>query len=671
MTTKPIYLSVLLFGLGACAWQASAQPAFDSTGDGMLNGTYYFRQVLYDAVQQDSMSLVGNIAFDGQGNYTLSNATILDAATGSSTPQSFSASGTYAVAASGQAILTAFNPTVNATDQIVGLVSPSGLLIGSSTENTVGYNDLFIAAPVGSVPATNATLSGSYRVAYFDPTYPGDAILNFNANGNGNIGNVTTTQYVENASTTAAKVDTRTPTLTGVTYSFSDGAAQINFGGKVSGTNFVAGTEILYTTPDGNFIFGGSFNGFDMFVGVRNAASAPANSQALYYQAGTDDDFTGFPNNNGLDSYFGAANVLSNNSIIAHQRLNLGGSEDYTYYDFYTQNSDGSASDSFYQYWSTADGTVRIGYGAPDPSSGINSIGINVAFQGPALNPTGSVYLSPVGVVNAASNAPFTAFVSPGEFVTLYGAGIANTTDSAGLPFPKKLDGVTVTVNGVQAPIYFVSPNQISIVVPYITTPGSIAQIQVNNNGVASNTVTPFTGTTSVGVFTTDQTGIGIAAAERQNDNYSIVSESNPAQANDALALYVSGMGAVSPAVSDGQAAPSSPLSNTQQSPAIFFYDTQDANTAQAMPAFSGLAPGFAGLYQINFSMPSGLSSNDTILDLYSGLDSETLESILPVSAGGSARPAAHPQKHPRITRHKHNPAPHLRGSRRTVSEPR
>lgn len=668
MRTKPIYLAVLLFGIGACAWQASAQPQFDSSGDGTLNGTYYFRQVLYDAQSGDSMSLVGNIDFDGQGNYTLNNATILDAATGSSTPQSFSASGTYSVAASGEAILTAFNPNVNTTDEIIGLVSPNGVIIGSSTENTEGYNDLFIATPIGSLPPTTATLSGSYQVAYYDPTYAGDAILNFNADGNGTIGNVTTTQYVENVSSTAANVDTRTPTLHGVTYSFSNGAAQINFGGKVSGSTFIAGTEILYISPDGNFVFGGSLDGFDIFVGVRNATTTPANSQALYYQAGTDSDYTGYPNNNGLDSYFGAANILSNNSVISHQRLNLGGSEDYTYFDLYTQNGDGSATDSFYQYWSTQDGTIRIGYGAPDATTGINSIGINVAFQGPALNPVGSVYISPVGAVNAASNAPFTAFVSPGEFLTLYGAGLANTTDSAGLPFPKNLDGVVVTVNGVQAPIYFVSPNQISLVVPYITAPGSVAQIQVNNNGVDSNVVTAFTGVTSVGVFTNNPVGgTGIAASERPD--FSIVSESNPALIGDTIAAYISGMGAVSPAVADGAAAPDSPLSNTDQSPAVYLYDTKDANAAQATTAFSGLAPGFAGLYQINFTIPSGLSTNDAILDIYSGLDSETLESILPVSTGGSARPSARPHKHARFTRHKRNPVQHALG--RPASAPR
>ncbi len=69
-------------------------------------------------------------------------------------------------------------------------------------------------------------------------------------------------------------------------------------------------------------------------------------------------------------------------------------------------------------------------------------------------------------------------------------------------------------INQVQAPIYYVSPTQISVIVPYITTPGSVAQIQVINNGANSNVVTQFTGTTSVGVFTNNPVGgIGYAAA--------------------------------------------------------------------------------------------------------------------------------------------------------------
>ena len=97
-------------------------------------------------------------------------------------------------------------------------------------------------------------------------------------------------------------------------------------------------------------------------------------------------------------------------------------------------------------------------------------------FRRPSFSGSG-VYLSPVGVVNAASSAPFTAQVAPGEFLTLYGSGLAPTTASASLPFPKLFNGVQVLINSLAAPIYYVSPTQISVVVPYLRSPNSVAQI--------------------------------------------------------------------------------------------------------------------------------------------------------------------------------------------------
>ncbi len=158
--------------------------------------------------------------------------------------------------------------------------------------------------------------------------------------------------------------------------------------------------------------------------------------------------------------------------------LTYGGSSDFTYSDSYTLNSDGSSDDTAFaqHYVSSADGTIRIGYGIGP------FLSINVAFQAPAFSGSG-VYLSPVGVVNAASSAPFTAQVSPGEFLTLYGSGLAPTTATASLPFPTIFNGVQVLINQVAAPIYYVSPTQISMIVPYATKPNSVAQIQVANNG--------------------------------------------------------------------------------------------------------------------------------------------------------------------------------------------
>ncbi len=493
---------------------------------------------------------------------------------------------------------------------------------------------------------------------------PGDALFTMSANGAGNIGTVSVNGYVNSNSSAS------TETLSNVTYSFQNGGAQINFGG--SSSSLIYGTEVLYTTPDGNFIFGGSANGFDMFAGVKAATANPTNYDGLYYQAGLDLDEA--PASSGytlLDSYFGSLQAFSQN-IIGDQRTNsqlvYGGSSDFTYYDSYTLNGDGTSTDSTFvqDYVSSADGTIRIGYGLGP------YLALNIAFQAPAMSGSG-VYLSPVGVVNAASSSPFTSFLSPGEFLTLYGSGLASTTNSAAVPFPTNLSNVQVLINQIPAPIYYVSPTQISVIVPYITTPGSVAQIQVVNNGKNSNIVTQFTGLTSVGAFgyspsnPSQADGIGYAAAERPDG--SVISKSNPALVGETEALYLAGMGAVSPSVTDGAAAPSSPLSNTTATPAIYLYDSS-GNSATPTVTFSGLAPGFAGLYQINFTIPSGLVAGDAEIEI-EGPDSDSLEALLPLSTSTSAAtPAARvksPSQRPHLTRHR-LPAGQLRFSARAGS---
>jgi uncharacterized protein (TIGR03437 family) len=649
----------------------------------MLSGTYYVRQVIYFVQTTQSpqgtvggaINTYGNITFDGNGNFTFSG-TFLDPSI-SNVGTQFTSSGTYVISASGMGYMTEINNQegFSSSDLIVGMVSPKGIFIGSSTQNADGFNDLVIAAPVGSTQATNATLSGSYQVAYMDPTFAGDAIFNMTADGKGNIGTVNVTGYV-------GTNDASTETLTGVTYAFTNGAAQLMLGGDTN-NSLVAGTSLLYISPDGNFVFGGSANGFDMFVGVLNATSDPSNYDALYYQAGLDFDLTqaassGFAY---LDSYYGAISAFSGN-MIGHQSLNLqvgyGGAADNTYYDSYMLNGDGSSSDiDFAQnYWSSADGTMRIGYGA---SAGFLSL--NVALQAPTLSGSG-VFLNPQGVVNAASSAPFTAHISPGEFLTLYGSGLAPSAAGApSLPLPTKLNGVQVMINGIAAPINFVSATQISVVVPFFTTQ-STAQIKVINNGKSSNTVSMFVGTTSGGVFTFDpEGGIGNAAAQDITAGYALVSGSSPAQIGDTVAVYLAGLGAVNPALTnDGDPGASSPPYNeTPQLPLVLINDSASVQT-QATVSFAGLAPGYAGLYQINFTVPSGVALGGTTLEIVGvdssgATDSDTYEAAFQVGtpAAASVSPAARAKpagQKPLIHRHRMARAGVVTTNRSRASQP-
>src|ERR1700722_905625 len=264
MKTKTTTLLVLL--VAACALPCAAQPAFNPDGDALLGGTYYMRQVFYflsnQGVVAETVNVQGNIAFSGDGNYDFSGS-VLDTAVGTK-PQLFTTSGSYVISASGEGYISPIYQT-GFNGSIVGLVS-QGIFIGS-IPGTVGCNSMFIAVPVGPTQATNATLKGDYTVAYFDPLFltsasalpGGDAIFNMSADGNGNIGNISATSYTgTNATSTSLS-------LSGVTYAFSNGAAQLKFGGK-NGSALLAGTDLLYISPDGNFIFGGSYLGYNMFV---------------------------------------------------------------------------------------------------------------------------------------------------------------------------------------------------------------------------------------------------------------------------------------------------------------------------------------------------------------------------------------------------------------------
>jgi uncharacterized protein (TIGR03437 family) len=627
--------TLLVLLLGACAGQSFAQIGFESSGDALLNGTYYMRQVIYFVSQEtiaETMNVQGTITFDGNGGYSFNGSLVSTASTPPA--QSLVTSGSYVISASGEGYISTVNSSSFPTDRIVGLVS-HGVFIGSTTQTPFGYNDLFIAAPIGSAEATNASLNGQYSMAYFDPTYPGDALLTMTSDGQGHIGTVNVNAYT-GANTTAA-----TQSITGVTYAFSNGAAQLKLGGTRNTSTFIAGTELLYISPDGNFIFGGSSGGYDMFVGVRAATSKPSNFPGLYYQAGLglDEAAVNSGASSVLDSYYGSFNALSG-QIFGHQSmgsaapikfqslnslLTYGGSGDFTYSDSYTLNDDGSSDDTAFaqHYVSSTDGTVRIGYGIGP------FLSLNVAFQEPAFSASG-VYLNPAGVVNAASSAPFTAHVSPGEFLTLYGSGLALSTASANVPFPQMLNNVQVLIDNVAAPISYVSPTLIEVIVPYGTDTETAAQIQVLNNGVSSNLVTDLSGSTSVGVFTNNPVG-GSGYAAALHLDYSLVSKSSPAHVGETVAVYLTGMGAVSPSVGDGAAAPSNPLSYTTANPLVYILDSA-GHYLQATPIiFSGLAPGYAGLYQINLTIPSGLVSGDAFLEIV-GTDSGTFQALLPLT---------------------------------------
>src|ERR1039458_1885378 len=264
-------------------------------------------------------------------------------------------------------------------------------------------------------------------------------------------------------------------------------------------------------------------------------------------------------------------------------------------------------------------------FGAPSPGTQVHDA---TALRPPTVTGTG-VYLNPQGIVNAASWAPFTAGIAPGELLTLFnGSNLAADTVVSGIPFLTSLDHVQVSIGGLPAPIYYVSPTQVSVIVPYAVA-GPVALVQVTNNGVLSNAVPVFVNQTAPGVFTQTANGLSYGATEHVDG--SIVTAANPAKIGETVAVFVTGLGAVTPTIADGAPGPTDTLSEVTPGSV-----TAAIGGVAATVTFAGLAPQLSGLYQIDITVPAGLTAGDNHLYI-SGPDAYNSQSLIPISTATSA----------------------------------
>lgn len=126
-----------------------------------------------------------------------------------------------------------------------------------------------------------------------------------------------------------------------------------------------------------------------------------------------------------------------------------------------------------------------------------------------------------VRTVNAGD---YVATVAPDSLAATFGNQLSPTTVSAtSLPLPLTLAGVTVMINGLSAPLLYVSPTQINYVVPANVDPGT-AVVRVINGGseVANGTVA--VETVSPSLFTILGSGKGVPAAQLTGDGVSFQS---------------------------------------------------------------------------------------------------------------------------------------------------
>jgi uncharacterized protein (TIGR03437 family) len=225
----------------------------------------------------------------------------------------------------------------------------------------------------------------------------------------------------------------------------------------------------------------------------------------------------------------------------------------------------------------------------------------------PAMNPASS----DAAFTNAAS---FVSGGSPGAFATLFGQHLTRNLNgilqSSTVPLPGSLAGTTVTVGGKTAPIFNVvninGSEQISFQIPVDVMAGAAVPV-VLNNGSGSVTIHPDLTAVQPGIFVVN----GQAAALHLD--FTLVTPSKPAAPGDTIILFCTGLGTVAPVVATGTAASATDIS---YSDAKF---TATIAGKDAPVGFSGLAPGFVALGQINLSVPSDAPSGSQDLVISSG----------------------------------------------------
>ena len=266
-----------------------------------------------------------------------------------------------------------------------------------------------------------------------------------------------------------------------------------------------------------------------------------------------------------------------------------------------------------YEWWMHS-GRLRIINGRFSESEGMTVRKLIIGFGTLALC-MGAYAQTPAvtsgGISNAANGL---TPVSPGALVSIYGTNLAAGLAQADtIPLSTTLNGVSVTFNGIQAPLLFVSGGQINAQLPWnVLSSGTTgtANVVVTRNGTASASQSFQVGPFSPGIFAINNIAVAI------NPDGSIAApagaipgiNTKPAKIGDpgGLVILCTGLGAVNPAGVNG-AASLDALRTATTTPTVLI----GGKAAQVV--FAGLSPQFVGVNQINVAIPAGTPTGNNV----------------------------------------------------------
>lgn len=229
---------------------------------------------------------------------------------------------------------------------------------------------------------------------------------------------------------------------------------------------------------------------------------------------------------------------------------------------------------------------------------------INLSVSGFTVLPwTYDAAVAPPKINKIVNAADLSSGIAPGGLITVFGSQLSPVNlATSEIPLPTALADSCLTVNGLPVPVLFVSPGQINAQMPFETI-GNVSMI-LRTPGGSSDTFNLQVLPTAPSVFHSAVAGPNIDLPTIfRNGNGELVTDSDPVHKNDILVIFLTGMGATTPAVTTGLPAPLSPLAVALNKPTVTI------GSSQLGLLYYGLAPGLVGVYQINAQVPGNVKS--------------------------------------------------------------
>ena len=256
---------------------------------------------------------------------------------------------------------------------------------------------------------------------------------------------------------------------------------------------------------------------------------------------------------------------------------------------------------------------VRISLNFPSDYSLVDSVEFTLSA------PSGPPVITEAGIVSAGAFGGFSS-IAPGSWIEIYGTNLASTTmgwsnsDFVNGVAPTSIGGITVTVGGRPAYVDYVSPGQVNALVPSDAPIGSgTSSVIVSNANGSSDPYPLYVNAVQPGLLAPGSlqiSGKQYVAATLPDGTFAAPQgavtgvASRPAKPGETAVIYGVGFGPVTDGVTAGTLVTNP---DSLANPIDFKF-----GTTSAMLAYSGLAPGFTGLYQFNVVVPA-VPQSDTM----------------------------------------------------------